>query len=150
MAGMAGFDRIKALGFEPLDHGTGATFLEMRHRDQTTRAMDYVGDCTKRGESLLHECRAAPADEAVKGIGKVSRSSVANDGASDVRSSESASGRLLKDAFKWQIHPEPLKMMNHLLGSAHPICPAALQERFQVGRSRRQEVSEHVHLPPRS
>jgi len=145
---MTGFHRVQALGFEPLDHGAGAAFLKMRRRNQTTGVMNYVGDRTKGGETLLHEGGAPPADEAVKGIGEVCGSPVADNGARDVRSSKSASGRLLKHAFKREIDPEPVKMLNHLVGSAEAICPAALQERLQIDRTRWKEVSEHVHLAP--
>src|SRR5215216_2210392 len=148
VARMTGFHRVQALGFEPLDHGAGAAFLKMRRRNQTTGVMNYVGDRTKGGETLLHEGGAPPADEAVKGIGEVCGSPVADNGARDVRSSKSASGRLLKHAFKREIDPEPVKMLNHLVGSAEAICPAALQERLQIDRTRWKEVSEHVHLAP--
>jgi hypothetical protein len=149
VARVSGLHRIQSLGFESLDTGTGTPFLEMRHRDQATRGVDHIGNRSERRQRLFHESRSPPPDETVEGVARIYGPAVTNDCPSHVRTSNGTAGGFLQHAFERQIYPQPLKLVNHLPGSSNAICPAVLQESFQLGRAGWKEVPQHMHFTPR-
>ena len=65
-----------------------------------------------------------------------------------MRASHRPAARFLQHTVERELHPQPLELFHHGLGPAHPVGPAALEERFQLGRIGGQKVTQHVHLAP--
>jgi hypothetical protein len=150
VAGVPGLHRVQALSLEPLDEGAGSPLLQVRDRHQAAGRVHQLGNDAELGQRLFHEGGPAPADVAVERVAEIRGAAVPDDGAGHVGPPDRTTGRLVEYAFEREVHPQPLEVLDHLPGSPHPIGPAANQEGFQLGRHRRQEVPQHVHLAPRS
>jgi hypothetical protein len=134
MARMPGLHRVQSLRLKSLDHGPGAAFLQVSHRDNTSGSMHHLGHRPERGKGLLHECGTPSSNETIEGIARIGRSAMADDRSRNMRSPNRATAWLLQHALKRQVYPQPLELLNHLLGSAHSISPAAFQKGLQVWR----------------
>jgi hypothetical protein len=148
VTGVPGLDRVQPLLLESLDQGSGASFLEMGHRDHASCVMDNGRDGSKWGESLFHECGPTSPDPTIEGIVGVKCSAMPYDRASDVWPANRTAPRLLQHALEGQLHTMPLQLLDHLLSPPHPVRPAAFQKILELGRVRRHVVTQHVHLTP--
>jgi hypothetical protein len=148
VAGVAGFHRVQALGFEPLDHGAGAAFLQMRDRDHSTSLMHHSSHGGKRGQGLVYEGRSPTPQKTIEGIIEARGSAVANDGTSHMGSTHRATAGFLEYALERKIDAKSPQLFHHLTCPSQPVVAAALEKLLQGGRVDRQQVPEHVHFTP--
>jgi hypothetical protein len=148
MAWMARLYRVEPLAFEPLDEASSSPFLQVSNGNQATGSVDQFRDIPELGKCFLHECRTAAAQEAVKRFTQICRPAVADDGACHMGTANCPAGGFLENTLEREIHSKSLQVLNHFLGSAHPIGPAALEKCLNLLRLGWQKIPQDVHLSP--
>jgi hypothetical protein len=141
-------DCVQPFMLQPLEEGPGAPFLQVGHRHHAPGGMHNLGHGVKRRQRFFNERRSAAADETVKGIAGIFGAAMPNDRPRNVGPAHRPAGRFLQHGFKWSLYAQFLEPLHHLPRAAHAICTAALQERVQLGRFRREKVAQHMHFSP--
>jgi hypothetical protein len=120
----------------------------MRNGDYAAGGVNQLGDGLELRERLLHEGRPTTSEKPIESIAQIDGPPLPNDGSGDVRPTHRATSRFLEHVFERELNTQPLKLLDHFLGSADAIGPAALEEGLQRLGLRGEEVSQHMHLAP--
>src|SRR5829696_1044677 len=128
---MAGFHCVQALVLETFDTAAGASFFQMRDRDEPANRMHQFDNSTERRQRFLDESRAMPPKITVESISQIARAAMPDDSSGYMRPAHRCPIRFAQHVVKRDAYPQTLKVRYHRPSPTHTVSSTTLQKAIQ-------------------